>query len=1249
MTDQNFKIISFNCKSLYSRLAEIKNYIQTTKPHCVCLTETWLHKDIIPNFKNYQAYWKHRERGQGGGVGILVRSDIPSLPTDLQTYDSPLEVQSVIIQIKHFRVQLVNIYNPSGSTNYETFNKYFQQIHGQFIIVGDFNGHHNMWSLPNTPNNNSGNAIEQILDNYSHIILNTPPKLITFLHSATGAPSVLDLCFSSSMLAPDIHIQTGPDLGSDHLPVIITLSRPPQSEPILTRKRFKTKGVTWSHWSRGLPTLEWNENATVSSANENLVKSIKSSSYIIPETSGKYSPTFSKLWWNAECSRLVAKRRYAKNRLKKCQNRENIMKLREAENEVKFYTAELKRKSWQEYVSTLTSTTPITEVWNKIRSIRNTYTPPASALKEQNSIITSPGCIAEIFSEYFKEKFNIPYHSAEQNDMFLCTQNAIIDESPEEYNTEFTEFELRCAIQKLKNTSPGLDNIENIFLRNLPDAYLLYTLKLINKSWINEDVPKEWKKGLLVPILKPGKDSSYKESNRPIMMLSCIAKLAERLVNNRLDWYSERNLILLPQQAGFRREHSTDDQIALLQDNIRRSIHADHHCLVVFLDLAGAFDAVNHRVLLYKLSRLGYKGRILGWLQSYLQDRTFQVLYRGHLSKIKTINTGVPQGGILSPFLFNVMMADLPISDGIRVSVFADDIAVCASGVNPIEVNARIQNQLNKIVEWTLKWGQSLNPNKSKLMLFSSSTLQTLPITIHNQNLEYVSNHKFLGLVFDSPKLTWKNHINHLKSSCSKRISILKSISHHHWGSDRQTLLMLYKSLVRSRLDYGCQFYNDAGKSLLKTLDPIQNQCLRIGAGVRLTSPIKALLVETTTPSLANRRNFLSLKYYSRVTEKHYSSPILKSLTSYKNSLQKHNGFFSNCLKIFQEWNISPPSYTSCFARSPSPPWLDLSKIIITDFPIDHKTASPNNVQQVFKNDISSKYTDHTEIYTDGSKSQHCTASAYVIPSKTYNFYMELENNASILTAELLAIDQALEFCIKNQSTKYVIYTDSLSSLLLLAAPEIKTYRFLSYNIITKLCLMYNEIHLQWIPSHMGITGNEEADKTAKSKKNVLFKYCKLPKEDYFNLYKQKLFSAWQEEYCQSFATDSKGLHFYNIKNKIEHWPWSSHGDRRVESGLARLRMGHAGLAQHLHRIQMNPTPLCACGDVESVNHYLLNCPLHDIHRSKITQELLSANINEPLSLKLLLGGSDLPLNQQNLIANEVKCFLISTGRLSTL
>ena len=121
-------------------------------------------------------------------------------------------------------------------------------------------------------------------------------------------------------------------------------------------------------------------------------------------------------------------------------------------------------------------------------------------------------------------------------------------------------------------------------------------------------------------------------------------------------------------------------------------------------------------------------------------------------------------------------------------------------------------------------------------------------------------------LIFDK-KLSFIPHIKYLKAKCLKSLNMLKVLSHTTWGADRTTLLQLYQSLIRSKLDYGSIVYGSARKSYLAMLDPIHHQGLRLALGAFRTSPTASLYVEADEPSLNTRREKLSLQYAIRIAE----------------------------------------------------------------------------------------------------------------------------------------------------------------------------------------------------------------------------------------------------------------------------------------------------------------------------------------------------------------------------------------------
>jgi len=143
-----------------------------------------------------------------------------------------------------------------------------------------------------------------------------------------------------------------------------------------------------------------------------------------------------------------------------------------------------------------------------------------------------------------------------------------------------------------------------------------------------------------------------------------------------------------------------------------------------------------------------------------------------------------------------------------------------------------------------------------------------------------VDETKFLCVVFDR-KLSFIPHIKHLKDKCTKALNLLRVLAHTSWGADQEILLHLYRSLIRSKLDYGCIVYGSARGSYMRMLDPIQNHALRLCLGAYRTSPASSLSVEANEPPVYFRRKRLSLQYCLKLSC-NYSNPAYATVFNSK-------------------------------------------------------------------------------------------------------------------------------------------------------------------------------------------------------------------------------------------------------------------------------------------------------------------------------------------------------------------------------
>jgi hypothetical protein len=677
------KILQWNCHSLSNKLSNLKLHIYSSRPHVVCLSKTWLSQSYEPNFINYSTIYKHRGPAQaGGGLAILIRSDVTYLEHDLQPFPQGfLEVCAVKIYLRNnIPFSILNVYNPNKNVLPQEFNHYFLQLEPHCLIIGDFNAHSPIWEPGKTPNH-SGRSLENILLNNAALSLLTPPSLPTFFSAYHNSFSTLDLSIISTNLLPVASVSTESDMGSDHYPVITCVGVEASTIHRRARPSWRFERGSWGAWAAALqlggitPSLDFEVSC------QNFTDSIVSSSTkVFPKTREVVNPRYNKSWWTSECARAVKARSLAKNTLISQPSPANLIAFKRCSAKVKWEVKRAKQESWRSYCSRITSDTPISQLWKQVKHLRMPFVQKSQPFIMTNTVVTDSLSKTQALSRHYEQLLTCPAPSPYPLHVILPLAVALSDDTHSPINEPFSLYELKCCISQLKKTTPGLDQVHNSHLMHLPPDHVRWLLDLFNQSLRSAIVPEPWKAALIVPIPKPGKSLTSVTSYRPISLLSCISKLLESLINKRLVFFLEQNNSLRPSQGGFRRRLAGVDQIARLEAAIRAAHTARSPLVAVFCDLSNAFDRVWHTGLLYKLSQCGVHGALLRWLRAYLTDRSFCVQFEGQMSSSRKIKSGVPQGAILSPLLFNITKRDLPAVLRVHTADYADDVAFFSYG-----------------------------------------------------------------------------------------------------------------------------------------------------------------------------------------------------------------------------------------------------------------------------------------------------------------------------------------------------------------------------------------------------------------------------------------------------------------------------------------------------------------------------------------------------------------------------------------
>ena len=250
-------------------------------------------------------------------------------------------------------------------------------------------------------------------------------------------------------------------------------------------------------------------------------------------------------------------------------------------------------------------------------------------------------------------------------------------------------------------------------------------------------------------------------------------KLIERVIEQRLRSYLEDIGFINKYQSGFRQNKSTDDHLFRLSQSIMEIVNRGEHVVAAFLDVEKAFDNVWHNGLRHKIFMLDLPIKMTRWLSDFLVGRIIQVNVNGFLSDKISPFTGVPQGSVLSPLLFLIYVNDLPKLHHRQnsKSQFADDTDLWVASKNVQFAAKLLRKDLRKLVEWCTKWKIKLNPEKTKVIMLSTSPLarNSEPILKpYDERLKIYPQVKFLGITFDS-KFTFQKHFEKISGCCNTR------------------------------------------------------------------------------------------------------------------------------------------------------------------------------------------------------------------------------------------------------------------------------------------------------------------------------------------------------------------------------------------------------------------------------------------------------------------------------------------------
>lgn len=701
------------------------------------------------------------------------------------------------------------------------------------ILVGDFNAHNQFWNCAKTDLN--GERFFQSIDEHDLFVHNSDTQ--TYINMNQNIKSNIDLIISTMKIADRINVKIHDETyGSDHFPLSFEVQT---QKSRYTKKSFKIKKIRtdWKNFN-----IELNEKYMEFLQNdydnlsphekydfftlivtESIINSNPKSKFVNPKK--VCNPA---AWWNSECDKVKRQRKEALKKWESSLNSTDLIEYKRMHAIATKTFKTVKKDHYKNFTETVTFRTNQKYVWDTCKILKNKWVKVTPCHTPQNLPRNHK-------IEPALEKISPPWASTNPTYIPRCNINEFFD-------APFDFYEFNSALEsKNKKSAPGIDGLDYEIIINLPIKYHLLLLDIYNEMYSANDYPSSWKNSYVHFIDKPdGKGV------RPIALTSCLCKLFETLIKNLLQWWCEFNELLPKSQTGFRKGKSCVDNLTNLALSVNETLMKDKSLLAAFLDVCGAFDNVNCDILLEKLAEVGCSESLVKFVKFITHERNIFSEITGE--NFRTVGKGVPQGGVLSPLLYIIYVRKITdnLPKSVKISQFADDIAIYSNFSSPKKCLNVLEKAVNIVNKNLTDIGLSLAPQKTVLMHFNSGKI--LPgetsITIEDFTIKSSETVRFLGLILDY-KFSFTQHVNYVQKKCMKAINIVKFLCGTWWGSDPQTLIALYKSYVRSIVDYGSFIYFPTQKTFREKIEQIQFSAIRAALGYRISTPKNVMIAES--------------------------------------------------------------------------------------------------------------------------------------------------------------------------------------------------------------------------------------------------------------------------------------------------------------------------------------------------------------------------------------------------------------------
>ena len=462
-------------------------------------------------------------------------------------------------------------------------------------------------------------------------------------------------------------------------------------------------------------------------------------------------------------------------------------------------------------------------VYDCTRKLCNTQQRKMDSIKDKDdNLLTSESEVLTRWKEHFTDVLNQPEPAT------LAEVDTVGVEEIDVCSEHISKEEIRSALEDLRNNkATGTDNITAEVLKADKDITVNELEKIFRLAWDAEEVPKDWKDGLVVKLPKKG-DLTKCSNWRGLTLMSIPAKLLGRCLIRRLQERVDERL--RKEQAGFRKNRGTSEQIFILRNIVEQSLEWNSSLYLVFVDYEKAFDSISRETLWEIMKAYGIPDKFIVMVKAFYRNSRMSVQHGSKKSEWFEVKSGVKQGCVMSGFLFLlivdwIMRRTLSegksgirwrLLDSLEDLEYADDIVLLA------ETWKHAQEKLNKLNMYGLQTGLRINTNKTESMRINAK--RVTPFTVNEKDIKDTNIFTYLGATITTSG----------GASEDMKIRIGKARNAYHrlkkmWNSGqyrRKTKMKIFQSNVISVLLYGCETWKMT-ETDEQCLDTFVHKCLR--------------------------------------------------------------------------------------------------------------------------------------------------------------------------------------------------------------------------------------------------------------------------------------------------------------------------------------------------------------------------------------------------------------------------------------